>query len=67
MGPAAAGGAGAEISTCASNALREGRATEAKTVDHITPKGMGEPMRKVICKACAGLHYRKTATERNHV
>ncbi|HHE4876831.1 HNH endonuclease [Morganella morganii] len=46
--------------------LREGRVTEAKTVDHITPKAHGgtdaESNLQSLCWPC---HYRKTATERN--
>ncbi len=46
--------------------LREGRAAEAKTVDHITPKAHGgtdaESNLQSLCWPC---HYRKTATERN--
>lgn len=46
--------------------LREGRATEAGTVDHITPKAHGgtdaESNLQSLCWPC---HYRKTATERN--
>ncbi|HCR3444643.1 TPA: HNH endonuclease [Morganella morganii] len=46
--------------------LREDRATEAKTVDHITPKAHGgtdaESNLQSLCWPC---HYRKTATERN--
>ncbi|MDM8753002.1 HNH endonuclease [Morganella morganii] len=46
--------------------LREGWATEAKTVDHITPKAHGgtdaESNLQSLCWPC---HYRKTATERN--
>ena len=34
--------------------LRSGRATEAKTVDHIIAKAHGVPMMIVTCKACAG-------------
>lgn len=48
--------------------LREGRAIEAKTVDHITPKAHGgtdaESNLQSLCWPC---HYRKTATERNRI